>query len=285
MSPGLHPSSRAARRVRAAIVVVVVLLVVSAGAVRLLVPGGNPIAEHPAPTLFAATQVRSVGDELRAQQAGADRLFAAWAAAHADLDRDAFSRFAVAQLPAPPGPGVQARELAELHQLAVTRTEAGSAAARWLELYGKKDVWKLYLRDAVETAPDDVRQRAKARLKDDRALSKSLTAAAQARFGRQAPTVLDPSLRPGAARKAKLSYPSKHAVYVMSELTLLSALDPGRVDEFSAMADQVAFSRLYAAGHYRSDLAAGAVLGRLLGDYELARLRADGGLPPPAPPG
>jgi hypothetical protein len=36
------------------------------------------------------------------------------------------------------------------------------------------------------------------------------------------------------------------------------------------MADQVAYSRLYMAGHYRSDLVAGAYLGDLIGDYEVA---------------
>ena len=34
-------------------------------------------------------------------------------------------------------------------------------------------------------------------------------------------------------------------------------------------ANQVAYSRLYMAGHYRSDLMAGALLGYLIGDYEI----------------
>lgn len=164
-------------------------------------------------------------------------------------------------------------ELAELRALAATRTPEGTRAAAWLEVYGKKDLWKLYLGDATETAPKDVHQRAKAVFSADTALAKALTASAQARFGRQAPTVVDPSLRKGAARKAKLSYPSKHAVYVYSELAVLTALDPGRASEFRHTADEVAYSRLYAAGHYRSDLLAGALLGDLLGDYEVRVLR------------
>jgi hypothetical protein len=43
-----------------------------------------------------------------------------------------------------------------------------------------------------------------------------------------------------------------------------------RETEFTDMADQVAYSRLYMAGHYRSDLTSGAYLGYLIGDYETA---------------
>ena len=35
--------------------------------------------------------------------------------------------------------------------------------------------------------------------------------------------------------------------------------------------DEVDFSRLYAGGHYLSDLTAGAFLGTTIGDYELHR--------------
>ena len=90
------------------------------------------------------------------------------------------------------------------------------------------------------------RHHAKARRKDARALSKTPTAAAQQRLHRQAPTAVDPSLRPDALRTVGRSYLSRYSAYVTPELTLLTALDLGRSEDFRRMADQVAFLRLYA---------------------------------------
>jgi hypothetical protein len=265
--------SRPGRGVRAGIVAVVVLLVAAAGISNVSASGGNPVKTHPAPRLFSDDQIAPLGAALAAQKAHADRLFTAWSAAHPTRDDAGFTAFALAQVPPVPDAATQARELAELRALARSRTPEGMTAASWLEVYGKKDVWKLYLRDATETATAPERKRDAAVFTADTALAKSMSATAQARFGRPAPTVVDPSLRQ-AARKAKLSYPSKHAVYVYSELELLSALDPGRAAEFRHLTDEVAYSRLYAAGHYRSDLVAGALLGDLLGDYEVRELTA-----------
>ncbi len=100
-----------------------------------------------------------------------------------------------------------------------------------------------------------------------------MTAAAQIRFNLDAPFIADPTLRTDKTIKPgthKLSYPSKHAVEAFSALTLMNDLEPLRASEFTDMADQVAYSRLYMAGHYRSDLLAGAYLGYLIGDYEVA---------------
>jgi membrane-associated phospholipid phosphatase len=264
----LRPADRG---VRTGIVAVVVLLVAAAGVSNVYASSGNPVKDHPAPTLFSDAQIAPLGAALAAQKARADQLFAAWSAAHPTRDDAGFAAFALAQVPPVPDAATQARELAELHVLADARTPQGMAAASWLEVYGKKDVWKLYLRDATETWSAAHRARAAAVLKADTALAKSMTATAQARFGRPAPTVVDPSLRQGA-RRTKLSYPSKHAVYVCSELAVLTALDPGRAAEFRHLTDEVAYSRLYAAGHYRSDLVAGALVGDLLGDYEVRGL-------------
>ncbi|MCW2778192.1 MAG: hypothetical protein JWN17_1917 [Frankiales bacterium] len=229
---------------------------------------GNPVKTHPAPALFPAAQAAPIGRFLAAQKPIADRAFAAWSAGHPTQDDAAFTAFVTATVPPPPDAAQQAVELGELHRLAAARTPAGIAAASWLETYGKKDVWKLYVKDATELQPNGAQDRAKAELKTDTALAKALTASLQAKYARQAPYITDPSLRPGNTTASKSSYPSKHAVYIYSELALLTRLDPGRATEFQAMVDQVAYSRLYAAGHYRSDLVAGALVGDLLGDYE-----------------
>lgn len=262
-----------ARAVKTGIGTVVALLSIGAGVSQVYLGGsGNPVKTHPAPALFASEQLAPLAQELAEQKPRADQAFAAWSAVHPERDDVRFTAFALGQLAPPPDAGTQIAELGELRQLADTRTPIGMTAAGWLETYGKKDIWKLYLSDATETAGSKTKKQAKAAFKADTTLAKALTAAAQSRFGRQAPTVEDPALRQGAARKVKLSYPSKHTVYVFSELALLTALDPGRAQDFRDMADQVAFSRLYAAGHYRSDLVAGAFLGDLLGDYEVRNL-------------
>jgi hypothetical protein len=51
-------------------------------------------------------------------------------------------------------------------------------------------------------------------------------------------------------------------------LALLEPLFPPLRSEYDWMADEVAYSRLYAGGHYRSDITAGVFLGTLVGDYE-----------------
>ena len=259
------------RGVRAGIGLVTALLVAAAGVTSVYGSGGNPVKTHPAPTLFPAADVAPLAAELARQKPLADRAFATWSAAHPAQDDAAFTEFVLSQVPPPQDP---APELAELHRLADRRTPEGMAAATWLEVYGRKDVWKLFVKDATELEPPAEQDAASARFHAGTDLAGTITDAAQARAGRRAPSAVDPSLRPGVAPSTKLSYPSKHAVYVYSELAVLSALDPGRQADFQEMADQVSYSRLYAAGHYRSDLVAGALVGDLLGDYEVRGLQA-----------
>ena len=265
--------------VKAGLAAVVVLMVVGAGVSTVSAAGGNPVKSHPAPRLFAADQIAPLAELLARQKPLADQAFATWVRTHPGRDDAAFSSFALGQLPPPPNARTQQTELAELRQLAASRTAAGLDAAAWLEVYGKKDVWKLYLGDAVELAPSSVKTADKAAFKSTTALAQSLAGTAEARFARHSPGEVDPALRKGLTRRARPSYPSKHAVDVYAELTLLRALDPGRSAELQQMADEVAYSRLYSAGHFRSDLVAGAFLGYLVGDYEVHLLH----LPAPAP--
>ena len=264
--------------VKAGIAAAVVLLSVGAGVSTVYASGGNPVKHHPAPRLFPPAQIAPLAQVLATQKPLADRAFATWVAAHPGRDDAAFTTFALEQLPPPPDAQAQQAELAELHRLAAGRTPAGLTAAAWLEVYGKKDVWKLYVGDAVELAPDSAKSADKAAFKATTTLAQSLADQAEARFARHSPGEVDPSLRRGLSRRIRPSYPSKHAVDVYAELAVLRALDPGRAAEFQQMADEVAFSRLYTAGHFRSDLVTGAFLGDLVGDYEVHLLR----LPAPA---
>ena len=233
-------------------------------------PATNPIDDHPAPVLFDAALIAPLGAQLAAEKPIADRLFNTWAAQHPGRDDQAFTRFAVAQLPAPPDTATQAGELTELHALADQRTKPGKQAATWLEVYGKTNIWTKYVTEAHRTGPAPSKTGDLSELKDTTRLAKAVVALAQTHFARPGPKVADPSLKPGSNRPEKLSYPSGHASYVFAELTVLSAQQPARHEEFLRTANEIAYSRLYAAGHYRSDLIAGALLGDLIGDYELS---------------
>lgn len=253
--------------------VAAVLVIATSVAGAVAAAHEDPIASHPAPPLFSDQQVQPWVAELATVRARADRAFATWARTHPGRDDAAFTAFALAQVPAVPASAVQREELTELRALAARRTPAGLAAAGWLETYGKADIWRLYLSDATETVGGGARQRARLALDADLVLAQRLSSTAQQRFARPAPSAVDPGLRKHP-RRSKLSYPSGHAVDAVSALVVLSAVDPGRARDFQQTAAQVLFSRLYAAGHYRSDLMAGAYVGALLGDYQ-ARALAD----------
>jgi len=265
---------RAARTVKRSIGLAVAALVVSSVAVPLLGLGtGNPFDTNPQPALFPPTVVQPLGAQLAARKPAADRAYVTWAKTHPQADDAAFVAFALAQTPAPPSPAQRAKELSEVQALATARTADYIATSTWLELYGKTEIWKTYRHQYADVQPKSAGQAAKAELKHTRTLTKQVTAAAQAQFNLDAPFIADPTLRTDktiAPGTHKLSYPSKHAVEAFSAMTLLDNLEPLRSQEFTDMADQVAYSRLYMAGHYRSDLLAGAYLGYLIGDYEVA---------------
>jgi hypothetical protein len=51
-------------------------------------------------------------------------------------------------------------------------------------------------------------------------------------------------------------------------MAILGPVEPHLLPEFDWFTDEIAYSRLYGAGHYPSDLTAGVYLGTLIGDYE-----------------
>ncbi|MEU0251647.1 phosphatase PAP2 family protein [Streptomyces sp. NPDC006184] len=233
------------------------------------------IKRNPPPPLFTDAAITAIGKQAATQRAKADALFARWKAAHGTTRDDrAFAAWAARQTPAPPTAKERTAELHEVQALARTRTAAGKKAATWLELNGKKDIWKLYLHDQRELIPAARGKGEKARLKSALKLAKTISDRVAARDKQPAPFVLDPALRPEkhitAGAKGPYSYPSRHATRAAAAVTLLGALSPHRAEDYRWMQDQVLYSRLYMAGHVRSDLTAGTLLGDLIGDYELA---------------
>jgi membrane-associated phospholipid phosphatase len=259
-----------------------VLLAVGAGALVLSAAsaGGKqqPFDGQPPPRLYSTAQVVQVDAPLQAAVARAHRETARWLAAHPLRDDAAFAAWAQRAMGGPPGARGQRTELAALHRLAGERSAAGVTAATWLEQHGKKQVWKLYGHQYRDFAPPARGKQQKLALKAALAFGEQLQAAAKTRFARPSPYVTDPSVHALNQAKFKgrtrLSYPSKHAVLSAAAVAVLRHYEPSRAGEYRWMADEVDFSRLYAGGHYPSDLTAGAFLGTAVGDYELHRAAA-----------
>ncbi|MEU6548691.1 phosphatase PAP2 family protein [Streptomyces sp. NPDC046915] len=266
--------------------VVIALLAVAAAAFGLLHPAAASasakkkpgatarIKQNPPPKLFTDAEIATIGKQAADQRKKADALFAQWKAAHGTTrDDKAFAAWAARQIPAPPSAQQRTTELHLVQALAKTRTAAGRKAATWLELHGKKDIWKLYLHDQRELIPAAQGNAEKAELKAALKLAKTISDQLAAKDKQPAPFVLDPTLRldkhikPGA--KGPYSYPSRHAARSAAAVTFLSALSPHRARDYEWMRAEVLYSRLYMAGHVPSDLTAGTLLGDLIGDYEL----------------
>jgi hypothetical protein len=266
---------------------VIALLAVAAAAFGLLHPAAastsakkkpgatERIKQSPPPTLFTDAEIASIGKQVTDQRKKADALFARWTAAHGTTrDDKAFAAWAAHQIPAPPSAKQRTAELHQVQALAKTRTAAGKKAATWLELHGKKDIWKLYLHDQRELIPAVQGNAEKAELKAALKLAKTISDQLAAKDKQSAPFVLDPALRPDKhlkpGAKGPYSYPSRHAARSAAAVTFLSALAPHRAGDYDWMRAEVLYSRLYMAGHVPSDLTAGTLLGDLIGDYELA---------------
>jgi len=233
------------------------------------------IKQSPPPALFTAAEIAGIGTRTDAQRTKADALFAQWKKAHGTArDDKAFAAWAAQQVPAPPTAAQRTAELRKVQQLAKTRTAAGKRAATWLELHGKKDIWKLYLHDQRELVPAQQGTAEKAELKAALKMAKTISDQVAAADKQPAPYVLDPTLRPEKhikpGAKGPYSYPSSHAARAAAAVTYLSALSPHRAEDYRWMQDEVLHSRLYMAGHVPSDITAGTLLGDLIGDYELA---------------
>ena len=259
-----------------------VLLAVGAGALALHLAGGSAKKQvfdgQPLPPLYSSAQLRQVDAPVRAAVARAHRETAAWLAQHPLRDDAAFAAWAQQAMGPPPSGARQRSELATLHRLAGARSAAGIAAATWLEQHGKKQVWKLYGHQYRDLAPKARAKRQKQALKAALALAATLQASAKNHFDRPSPYVTDPSVNAlNQARfqgQKRLSYPSTHAVLGSAAVAVLRHYEPSREPEYRWMADEIDFSRLYAGGHYLSDLTAGAFLGTAIGDYELRRAAA-----------
>ena len=230
------------------------------------------IAADPPPPLFPTSQVASTAHGVAAQQHRAAELISSWVATHGTgSDDKAFVAWLEQVFPAPPAS--LASEMPVVVGLDKTRTDAGIAAATWLETYGKKDIWKLYAHDQKEVLDPSTGKDRKAEEKAVLKMSKLVADDLGTRFGSSAPYVRMPALRKDhtvtSGQKCPCSYPSRHAAAGAASRTVLGTLMPERGAQYRATEAQVDYSRVYMAGHFPGDIRAGALLGDVIGDYFL----------------
>jgi hypothetical protein len=267
---------RKARSVKIAIVT----LILATGSGALALAGFSASADNghnfhgvPVPALFAPNQLRTVDATVKEAEARGHRVAKEWLDTHPVATDAQFARWALRAVGSPPGGDAPPSELAQLRTIASQRTSAGVTAATWLESHGKKQPWKA-IRNQTETfATPAAEQQTKDLLSSTFDLGGTIEDTAKARYDRPSPYVTDPSLNAGGVRVdtggEHQSYPSSHMVDAGIGTALLTQLDPNMRSEYEWMADEIAYSRLYAGGHYISDVKAGAFLGTLIGDYAL----------------
>lgn len=230
------------------------------------------IAAAPPPRLFPDSEVSTTASAVAAQRKQAATMVRTWVSEHGGrADDKAFVAWLEGAFPAPPAS--LAGEMPAVVKLSKQRTTAGIAAATWLESYGKKDIWKLYVHDQEELLDPATGKARKAEEKELLKMSKQVADDLGTHFGSSAPYVRMPSLRTDhkvtAGQKCPCSYPSRHAAASGASETVLGALQPERDREYRWMESEVDYSRVYMAGHFPADIRAGALLGDVIGDYFL----------------
>jgi hypothetical protein len=72
------------------------------------------------------------------------------------------------------------------------------------------------------------------------------------------------------------SYTSGHSTFSAAAATVLGYVFPEQAEKFNAQAQEASVSRIYGLIHYRVDCEMGLVHGKAIGDYAIARGKADG---------
>lgn len=182
------------------------------------------------------------------------------------------------RLPPPPDAAATAREIAELRRLAAARDAAvldrirhwdtGGPAYRWNEIAVAESI--------ARGVPAPLFGRHLALM--NAAIHDATLAAldSQRAHGRARPATAAPRLATALPTPASPSYPSEHAAAAAAASEVLAYLFPESAERFRALAREAAETRLSAGLHYRSDVEAGASLGRVVAERAVARGRADG---------
>jgi acid phosphatase (class A) len=174
-------------------------------------------------------------------------------------------------LPPPPAPGSAqaAAEMAELRNVEATRTPAEEAAAA---LDGDTKNATIFA-EALGPRFDLDRLPATAQLlKIVRASETDVVDRGKAHFQRLRPYAVDPTLK-SCKRNEDIhsSYPSGHTTMAFAMAEILARLDPAKAPAILARAARYGQSRIICEQHFRSDVAAGQMLGFAIADRLMAK--------------
>lgn len=274
-SAGTSSPRSSGRLIKLLIVAAIIVVGAAAAALAVGLPSSSsddPFHGSAVPPLYSDTELAAVDTPLKDAEARAHSAARRWLDAHPAATDEAFSNWAIQRIGPPPGARATRGELAQLHRIAARRTPAGTTAASWLESHGKKQPWKVFRKQDKAFLPQQRYDAVKRALADAFTLGGTLQTTAKRRYNRRSPYQADPSLhglnQAKFAGQARQSYPSKHTVYAGAGVAVLGSVAPHLRPEFDWFTDEIAYSRLYGAGHYPSDLTAGVYLGTLIGDYE-----------------
>ena len=90
------------------------------------------------------------------------------------------------------------------------------------------------------------------------------------------PFQLDPDVKPLFPTPNHPSYPAAHGCSSTAEAVILGYLFPRDAAPLAALAEEANESRMWAGIHYRSDIVAGAALGRAVVEKVIGRAQKDG---------
>lgn len=191
---------------------------------------------------------------------------ATFAGEHTPSERWLVPQWALSKMAWPPKDDTP--ELAQLHQIARTRTPAGVAAAREWSTHGLDATWEQVLEEYTRGASPAAARAARKLLHDALMSVNNITQVAKAASGRQRPFTVDPSLplavdKPGNSP----SHPSGHTSAAFAAAMVLAHLMPDRRAEFMGLAGEASWARIYAGVHFPSDVVAGAKLASTVTSY------------------
>lgn len=243
-----------------------------------LILGDNLVKAGAAPCSGAdpvSTQLQRAGAVSFTDDPGAGD-WATWYVAPADIPVSA----APATLSA-----TTAEELAELHQIQVTRTNDQVLLARAYDGV-PTHYWNDLFLDLIIAHAD------KNGVKNPPILSRQIGLLEQAMYDalvvtwgakycyeRLSPATLDPALLPVVEAGAAPSYPSEHAAVAGAAAVMMAHFFPPSEEpegRFDNTAREIAESRLWGGANYRSDVEAGLAIGYAVGNAILAERLDDG---------
>lgn len=242
---------------------------------QLASPTPAPVAPPiPALTIDVPTHVQ---DAFRDATTRAKRDTSAWIAANPDGSTLDFRSFIVEQAGHPPTGAAFEADHATVKATVGARTPAVDAQVRWIDEHGLFVPWEGATASYVERVGAEQAKAGLALLQKANELTSVLTFPIKDLHMRPRPFLVhaDTPLLDGVTHVRGGSYPSGHASLAFSQAAMFDALTPSAAAEHARLAEQLSFSRTYAAAHYPSDVVTGAYVGAAAAAYVLARPDAE----------